>query len=82
LEGTAPVLKYKTIAKRNEIRYEGEERKKLKKSGRSRFNFVIKECQEMLEYMGIICIKGYGEAEAMCAYLNEDGVSHDILYFI
>ncbi|XP_011505629.1 PREDICTED: flap endonuclease GEN [Ceratosolen solmsi marchali] len=74
LEGTAPVLKHKTIAKRNDIRHEGEERKITKKTGRTRFNYVIKECEEMLRYMGIACIKGYGEAEAMCAYLNEDGL--------
>ncbi|XP_025161516.1 flap endonuclease GEN isoform X2 [Harpegnathos saltator] len=28
----------------------------------------------MLEYMGITCIQSHGEAEAMCAYLNEDGL--------
>jgi len=28
----------------------------------------------MLRYMGIVCVQGHGEAEAMCAYLNEDGV--------
>ena len=74
LEGTAPTLKHNTIAKRNEIRNGGEERKTGKKGGRTRFNHVLKECEEMLKYMGVTCVKGYGEAEAMCAYLNEDGV--------
>ncbi|KAJ8683429.1 hypothetical protein QAD02_019221 [Eretmocerus hayati] len=73
LEGTAPDLKHKTIAKRNEIRHGGGE-KKTKKPGRSRFNYILRECEEMLKCMGVACIKGEGEAEAMCAYLNEDGL--------
>ncbi|XP_031842056.1 XPG-like endonuclease isoform X2 [Nomia melanderi] len=28
----------------------------------------------MLVYMGLACMQGHGEAEAMCAYLNEDGI--------
>ncbi|XP_043268619.1 flap endonuclease GEN isoform X2 [Venturia canescens] len=28
----------------------------------------------MLEFMGLKCVKGSGEAEAMCAYLNADGL--------
>ncbi|CAB0032840.1 unnamed protein product [Trichogramma brassicae] len=74
LEGTAPTLKHKTIAKRNEERNGGEEKKKGQKGGRTRFNHVLKECEEMLKYMGLVCVKGFGEAEAMCAYLNADGL--------
>lgn len=29
----------------------------------------------MIGYMGLACVKGEGEAESMCAYLNSDGVS-------
>ena len=77
LEGTAPSLKHTTIAKRNETRSKREEKTASRKvSGRSRFNHVLKECEEMLRYMGIICVQGYGEAEAMCAYLNADGVRY------
>lgn len=75
LEGKAPDLKHKTIARRNNIRYGFREKKTIKKRGRSQFNRVLNECREMLKYMGIDCIHGNGEAEAMCAYLNEDGVS-------
>lgn len=49
-------------------------RKATAKQGRTRFNNILKECQEMLSYMGLECIQGNGEAEAMCAYLNSDGV--------
>lgn len=28
----------------------------------------------MLSHMGLKCVQGYGEAEAMCAYLNADGI--------
>ncbi|OXU21375.1 hypothetical protein TSAR_005298 [Trichomalopsis sarcophagae] len=74
LEGAAPTLKHNTIVKRNDIRHGRETKKTNKKAGRSRFNYVLKECEEMLKYMGLTCVKGYGEAEAMCAYLNEDGL--------
>ncbi|XP_014488944.1 PREDICTED: flap endonuclease GEN isoform X2 [Dinoponera quadriceps] len=74
LEGKAPDLKHKTIARRNDIRHGFRERKTTKKGGRSQFNRVLNECKVMLRYMGITCIQSHGEAEAMCAYLNEDGL--------
>jgi flap endonuclease GEN len=77
LEGRAPELKYKTIAARNAVQFKGAKPKtdtvKVGKD-RSRFNHTLKQCEEMLKLMGIACVKGEGEAEALCAYLNEDGV--------
>lgn len=67
-------MKHNTIAKRNDIRQGREEKKTSKKGGRTRFNHILKECEQMLAHMGISCIRGAGEAEAMCAYLNADGV--------
>lgn len=78
LEGKAPELKYDTIAARNAIQFKGSKPKKDGvKTGkdRTRFHFVLKRCEEMLGYMGLACIKGNGEAESMCAYLNDEGVS-------
>lgn len=81
LEGKAPELKYQTIAARNEIQFKGA---KPKTDGvrtgkdRSRFNFVLKQCEEMLGHMGLVCITGKGEAESLCAYLNDEGVSFQI----
>lgn len=80
LEGTAPSLKHKTIAKRNEIRNGPTQKKSNRKGGRGNFNKILKECESMLKYMGISCIRGQGEAEAMCALLNAEGVKY-ILYF-
>ncbi|XP_076751571.1 XPG-like endonuclease isoform X2 [Xylocopa sonorina] len=74
LEGKAPTLKHNTIAKRNNIRSRFRERKTARKGGRSQFNRILNECKEMLLYMGLACVQGHGEAEAMCAYLNEDGL--------
>ncbi|XP_046609995.1 flap endonuclease GEN [Neodiprion virginianus] len=79
LEGKAPDLKQKTIERRNEIQQIKRTgavalKKATAKRGRTRFNNVLKECEEMLSYMGIKCVQGYGEAEAMCAYLNADGI--------
>lgn len=81
LEGKAPELKLDTIAARNAIQFKGAKprkegegkRKELK--DRTHFNYVLKRCEEMLACMGLACVRGEGEAEAMCAYLNEAGVS-------
>ncbi|XP_043252508.1 flap endonuclease GEN [Colletes gigas] len=74
LEGEAPSLKHNTIVKRNDIRNGFRERKTTRKGGRSQFNRILNECKKLLKYMGLACIQGHGEAEAMCAYLNEDGL--------
>lgn len=82
MEGKAPALKHKTIARRNDVRGGFQERKTTKKGGRTQFNRVLKECTELLKCMGVACVQSHGEAEAMCAYLNEDGVCLYILYII
>ncbi|KAL3284049.1 hypothetical protein HHI36_018219 [Cryptolaemus montrouzieri] len=78
LEGKASELKYDTIAARNAIRFKGAKPKtdgvKTGKD-RTRFHYVLKQCQEMLKYMGLLCLTGKGEAESFCAYLNQEGVS-------
>ncbi|TGZ46517.1 flap endonuclease GEN [Temnothorax longispinosus] len=75
LEGKAPIIKHKTIARRNNVRNgNGFQEKTVKKVGRTQFNRVLKECKELLRCMGIACVQSEGEAEAMCAYLNEDGL--------
>lgn len=81
LEGEAPALKYGMISKRNEIQFRGAKprkeavageppKKKSANQGRSRFNFVLKKCEDLLRSMGLQCVKGPGEAEAYCAHLN------------
>lgn len=42
--------------------------------GRSRFNIVLKQCENLLTSMGIQCVQGPGEAEAYGAFLNLKGV--------
>ncbi|XP_035733716.1 flap endonuclease GEN-like [Vespa mandarinia] len=74
LEGKAPTLKHKTIEKRNNVRAGFQERKISRTGGRTNFNRILNECKELLRYMGIACVQSEGEAEAMCAYLNEDGL--------
>lgn len=83
LEGKAPDLKHKTIAARNAIQFKGvQPRKEGVKTGkdRTRFNHTLRQCEEMLGLLGLACVKGCGEAEALCAYLNEEGVS--LIFFI
>ncbi|XP_076256397.1 XPG-like endonuclease isoform X1 [Rhynchophorus ferrugineus] len=77
LEGKAPELKYDTISARNAIQFKGAKPRTEKANtgkGRTRFNFVLQQCEQMLRYMGLACIVGKGEAESLCAYLNEDGL--------
>ena len=95
LEGAAPKLKSQVIAKRNELQFRGVKPKKnaisqsqqtsTKKSagnekGRTRFNHVLKQCETLLQSMGIQCVQGPGEAEAYCAFLNKKGVRTRHLY--
>lgn len=82
LEGEAPALKQAVISKRNEIQFRGARpratqptqapntQKAPAKKGRSRFNHVLKQCETLLQSMGLQCVKGPGEAEAFCAHLN------------
>lgn len=88
LEGDAPTLKYDVIGKRNDIQFKGAKPKqqtqqcdkenvikeKASNKGRTRFNFVLKQCELLLNNMGIQCIQATGEAEAYCAYMNKDKV--------
>lgn len=84
LEGTAPTLKHDVISKRNEIQFRGAQPRKQKETadkslqtqkksskGRSQFNYVLKQCEELIKSMGLHCVQAPGEAEAFCAQLNE-----------
>lgn len=92
IDGEAPQLKHQVIAKRNEnnqfigSRPRAEPKndrpaqpKKKSNKGRTRFNYVLKQCQELLTAMGVSCIQAEGEAEALCAYLNKDGLIDGII---
>lgn len=84
LEGEAPALKYDVISRRNEIQFRGARprkeaasqtqdapnKKRAANKGRSRFNYVLKQCENLLRSMGLQCVTGPGEAEAFCAHLN------------
>lgn len=83
LEGTAPALKHAMILKRNEIQFRGaapkrnaiettdeNKSKKVSNKGRTRFNYILKQCEELIRSMGLQCVQGPGEAEAFCAHLN------------
>lgn len=84
LDGTAPTLKHSTISKRNEIQFRGaaprknpvgtqdvdKNAKKPANKGRTRFNYVLKQCEELIRSAGIVCVQSHGEAEMTCAHLN------------
>lgn len=80
LEGTAPALKHGVISKRNDIQFRGaaprqpktgnDAEKSTGGKGRTRFNYVLKQCEDLISSMGLQCVQGTGEAEAFCAQLN------------
>ncbi|XP_054617802.1 flap endonuclease GEN homolog 1 isoform X2 [Dunckerocampus dactyliophorus] len=43
-------------------------------TSRGRFKAVLRECAEMLDYLGVPWVTAAGEAEAMCAYLDSHGL--------
>ncbi|XP_037811751.1 flap endonuclease GEN [Lucilia sericata] len=93
LEGVAPKLKSQVIEKRNEIQFRGVKPKEAPSSqsqtnaqktsnsdkGRTRFNHVLKQCENLLLAMGIQCVQGPGEAEAYCAFLNLKGLVDGVI---
>ncbi|CAH1786086.1 unnamed protein product, partial [Owenia fusiformis] len=79
-EGDPPELKWEAIQKRTQLRlghrgqHKGTTSKPPKKQTRSHFKAVVRECCEMLDYLGVSHIQSAGEAEAMCAHLNHQGL--------
>lgn len=47
--------------------------------GRTRFNYVLKQCEELIRSMGLQCVQGPGEAEAFCAHLNANGLVDGVI---
>ncbi|XP_023266552.1 flap endonuclease GEN homolog 1 [Seriola lalandi dorsalis] len=77
MEGEAPKLKAETMSKRTETRFGGLKKASTSKStntSRGRFKAVLRECAEMLDYLGVPWVTAAGEAEAMCAYLDSQGM--------
>ncbi|XP_056604666.1 flap endonuclease GEN homolog 1 [Triplophysa dalaica] len=76
MEGDAPKLKAETMSKRTEMRFGKVQSKPaaVKTTGRSRFKAVLRECGELLDCLGVPWVTAAGEAEAMCAFLDWQGV--------
>ncbi|KAM9798160.1 flap endonuclease GEN homolog 1 [Neosynchiropus ocellatus] len=78
MEGDAPKLKAETMKKRTESRFGGSKKAPAPRcatnTGRGRFNAILRECAEMLDYMGVPWVRAAGEAEAMCAYLDSQSL--------
>ncbi|KAM9356019.1 flap endonuclease GEN homolog 1 [Pholidichthys leucotaenia] len=74
MEGEAPELKAETMSKRTESRYGGSRKAPAGNTSRGRFRAVLRECAEMLDYLGVPWVTAAGEAEAMCAYLDSQNL--------
>ncbi|XP_077366747.1 flap endonuclease GEN homolog 1 [Festucalex cinctus] len=77
MEGEAPKLKAETMSQRTANRFGGPKKapKSSTSTSRGRFNAVLRECAEMLDYLGVPWVVAAGEAEAMCAYMD----SHNLV---
>ncbi|KFB45998.1 AGAP002669-PA-like protein [Anopheles sinensis] len=56
-----------------------EKTEKPKEQKRNRFHHVLKQCEELLSAMGLVCVQAPGEAEALCAYLNHDNLIYGVI---
>lgn len=82
LEGKAPELKAQTMKKRREAQQSQKRAhsenetttKQVVDTSRSRYNYIQKECRELMDALGVTTITSYGEAEAGCATLNQLGI--------
>ncbi|XP_068580636.1 flap endonuclease GEN homolog 1 [Cebidichthys violaceus] len=78
MEGEAPELKAETMSKRTQTRYGGFKKASAPKTAvntsRGRFKAVLRECADMLDCLGVPWVTAAGEAEAMCAYLDSQGL--------
>ncbi|KAM3602990.1 uncharacterized protein V6R79_014578 [Siganus canaliculatus] len=78
MEGEAPKLKAETMKKRTEMRYGGFKKAPVRQApastSRGRFKAVLRECADMLDFLGVPWVTAAGEAEAMCAYLDSQGL--------
>ncbi|XP_026778538.3 flap endonuclease GEN homolog 1 [Pangasianodon hypophthalmus] len=80
MEGEAPKIKAETMSKRTGMAFRGSKTKSVpkpataKNTSRGRFKAVLRECAEMLDYLGIPWVSAAGEAEAMCAFLDAQGL--------
>ncbi|XP_069577780.1 flap endonuclease GEN homolog 1 [Brachyistius frenatus] len=74
VEGEAPKLKAETMSKRCGGFKKAPAKKMTTNTSRGRFNAVLRECSEMLDYLGLPWVTAAGEAEAMCAYLDSQGL--------
>uniref|UniRef100_A0A182FQ59 Flap endonuclease GEN n=1 Tax=Anopheles albimanus TaxID=7167 RepID=A0A182FQ59_ANOAL len=54
-------------------------RSKPTEQNRNRFNQVLKQCEELLNAIGLVCVQAAGEAEALCAYLNRDALIDGVI---
>ncbi|XP_060835112.1 flap endonuclease GEN [Rhopalosiphum padi] len=75
LDGEAPLLKYGTIEKR----INGNKAPTKTHIVRKRLNSFQKQCEFLLNIMGVTCVYSPGEAEQLCAILNKNGIVSGIV---
>ncbi|VVC30028.1 Hypothetical protein CINCED_3A001523 [Cinara cedri] len=64
-----------------EKRVNGNNNEKSKKNNivRKRLNLLQKQCERLLNIMGVTCVYSPGEAEQLCAILNKNGIVNGVV---
>ncbi|CAN7938476.1 unnamed protein product [Ixodes hexagonus] len=73
LEGKPPDVKMDTLSQRSQAP-SGETEQRIVSAERAGLQASSKQCQELLDILGLPCIQSPGEAECTCAFLNKQKV--------
>lgn len=75
LDGSCPEVKSATVAARNKQAWGGGgQGQSPKRQQRRHFTGVLRDCQRLLQSLGVPCVTAPGEAEQYCAALNRAGL--------
>lgn len=78
LEGRAPQVKGDTLSQRQKNRF-GDAEIQQPRRDRSQLQSLSKECQKLLDILGLPYVQSPGEAECTCAFLNKNNMVNGCL---
>nr|XP_042897559.1 flap endonuclease GEN isoform X2 [Parasteatoda tepidariorum]XP_042897560.1 flap endonuclease GEN isoform X2 [Parasteatoda tepidariorum]XP_042897561.1 flap endonuclease GEN isoform X2 [Parasteatoda tepidariorum] len=77
LEGDMPALKKNAFKERNH--HNSDKNKNSDNISRSTFDRTLSQCRDLLQILGVPCLKSCGEAEAFCAFLCLQGIVDGVI---
>lgn len=75
-DGKAPEIKQHAMLQRQEQQFGNRGSGSLERAG---YKSYTDKCTEMIHYFGLPCIQSTGEAEALCAKLNMEGIVDGVI---